>query len=86
MQANYGYLVSASNVDRKFYKPLILRVPGLLFVFAITISLIALLEYAAQTLPLVEHKVGIPDISDVSRQLQDSLEPLGTPLKYASLY
>jgi hypothetical protein len=36
------------------YKPYILRVPGLLLVFAVSVSLIGVLEYAARTLPSAE--------------------------------
>ena len=43
----------AARLDRSnCYRPLILRAPSLLSIFAITVLFIGLLQYAAQTLPL----------------------------------
>ncbi|KUJ23940.1 uncharacterized protein LY89DRAFT_662720 [Mollisia scopiformis] len=59
-----------TSVPPRFYKPFILRAPGLLFIFAICLALIAILEYAARTLPLVENRIHVPEISKLSNLLQ----------------
>ncbi|KAN0110928.1 hypothetical protein V8E51_007315 [Hyaloscypha variabilis] len=65
------------------YKPYILRVPGLLLVFTISLSLVGVLEYAARTLPSTEKgshdpKV-VPGLLHLNRRQIASLTPTTTP-------
>jgi hypothetical protein len=64
------YLASSADVHRQYYKPLILQIPGLLFIFTITLALIGALEYAARTLPLAENRIHVPDISRLDKLQQ----------------
>jgi hypothetical protein len=61
------YLLAAHSTQRspKFYKPLILHSFALLLVFAITLSLIGLLEYVIRTLPLSNRHHRVPGLSKV---------------------
>ncbi|KAE9364165.1 hypothetical protein N431DRAFT_563555 [Stipitochalara longipes BDJ] len=56
METEYRFQGKAAT---RWYKPTILRVPGLLLVFAVSVSLIGVLEYAARTLPGAEKESAI---------------------------